>query len=446
MHTQRKYFGTDGIRGQVGNAPIMPDFVMKLGWAAGRVLTQDTEGTVLIGKDTRTSGYMFESALEAGLSAAGADICLLGPMPTPGVAYLTQATQAAAGIVISASHNLFHDNGIKFFLGDGGKLTEATEIAIEAELEKPLEISAPACLGKAKRMADASRRYTEFCKFRVKNYLDLKEFRIVVDCAHGAGYHIAPLVFDELGADVIVIGDQPNGVNINVGYGATAPECLRKKVLDTGADIGIALDGDGDRVILADHNGALVDGDEILFIISEFRRKSLGSGVVGTVMSNLGLEIAIKSLGLDFLRAPVGDRYVIERLHQDHLKLGGETSGHIVNLNMTTTGDGIIAALQVLDIMAETGKPLAALKSGIEKYPQTLVNVRVDNVVDLSTMAHLQDAIKAAESKLGDHGRVLLRHSGTEPLVRVMVEGEAETEINMIAEQLADEVRACAVG
>jgi phosphoglucosamine mutase len=414
---------------------------MKLGWAAGRVLAKDGDGPVLIGKDTRISGYMFESALEAGLSAAGVDICLLGPMPTPGIAYLTRNARAQAGIVISASHNPFHDNGIKFFSAEGTKLPDHIEFEIEAELEKPLKVTEPKNLGKARRIVDAPRRYIEFCKFRVKNNLNLKGIRVVVDCAHGASYHIAPYVFDELGADVITIGNEPDGFNINVEHGATKPELLQKKVLECEADVGIALDGDGDRLIMVDHRGEVVDGDEILFVISQGRLKTLGGGVVGTVMSNLGLEIAIKKLGMNFLRAQVGDRYVLEMLSRDNLKLGGESSGHIINLDMTTTGDGIISALQVLDAMVDSEKTLSKLKSGMEKYPQKMINVKFDKNVDLSKMVNVQDAIKSAESELGDKGRILLRPSGTEPLVRVMVEGEVETQVNAIAESLANEVR-----
>jgi len=414
---------------------------MKLGWAAGKVLAKNGDGPVLIGKDTRISGYMFESALEAGLSAAGVDICLLGPMPTPGIAYLTRNARAQAGIVISASHNSFHDNGIKFFSGDGTKLPDHIELKIEEELEKPIKVSDPEKLGKARRIVDASRRYIEFCKFRVKNNLDLKGLRVVVDCAHGATYHIAPYVFEELGADVITIGNEPDGFNINVEHGATKPRLLQKKVIESEADVGIALDGDGDRLIMVDHKGEVVDGDEILFVIAQGRQKILSDGIVGTLMSNLGLEIAIKNLNLNFYRAQVGDRYVMEMLHKNNLKLGGESSGHIINLDMTTTGDGIISALQVLDIMVDSEKNLFDLKSGMEKYPQMMINVKIDKDVDLSKMANVQDAVRTAESELGDKGRILLRPSGTEPLVRVMVEGEIETQVNAIAQSLANEVR-----
>lgn len=414
---------------------------MKLGWAAGKVLAKNGDGPVLIGKDTRISGYMFESALEAGLSAAGVDICLLGPMPTPGIAYLTRNARAQAGIVISASHNSFHDNGIKFFSSEGTKLPDHIEMEIEETLEEPMKVSDPEKLGKARRIVDASRRYIEFCKFRVKNNLDLKGLRVVVDCAHGATYHIAPYVFEELGADVITIGNEPDGFNINVEHGATKPRLLQKKVIESEADVGIALDGDGDRLIMVDHKGEVVDGDEILFVIAQGRQKILSDGIVGTVMSNLGLEIAIKNLNLNFYRAQVGDRYVMEMLHKNNLKLGGESSGHIINLDMTTTGDGIISALQVLDIMVDSDKSLFDLKSGMEKYPQMMINVKIDKDVDLSKMTNVQDAVRTAETELGDKGRILLRPSGTEPLVRVMVEGEIETQVNAIAESLANEVR-----
>ena len=414
---------------------------MKLGWAAGKVLAKNGDGPVLIGKDTRISGYMFESALEAGLSAAGIDICLLGPMPTPGIAYLTRNASAQAGIVISASHNLFDNNGIKFFTGEGTKLPDHIELEIEGVLEKPLKVTDPEKLGKARRIENAARQYIEFCKFRVKNNLDLKGIRLVVDCAHGATYHIAPHVFSELGADVITIGNEPDGFNINVKYGATKPELLQKEVLKHEADVGIALDGDGDRLIMVDHKGQVVDGDEILFIISQSRLKTLGGGVVGTVMSNLGLEMAIKELDMNFLRTRVGDRYVLEMLNKENLKLGGESSGHIINLDMTTTGDGIISALQVLDALVDSEKTLYELKSGMEKYPQTMINVKIDKKIDLSKMTNIQDAIRTAESELGDRGRILLRPSGTELLFRVMVEGEIETQVNAIAESLANEVR-----
>lgn len=416
----------------------MPDFVMRLGWAAGKVLTKNGKGSILVGKDTRISGYMFESALEAGLSAAGVDVYLIGPMPTPGIAYLIGNVMAQAGIVISASHNPFYDNGIKFFNHEGVKLSDDLELGIEKKLEEPIEVVDSIDLGKAKRIVDASRRYIEFCKFSVRNNLRLNGFRIVVDCAHGATYNIAPYVFRELGADVIAIGDKPDGTNINIGCGATSPQQLQKKVLECRADVGIALDGDGDRLIMVDHNGEVVDGDEILFIISLGRQEVLGNGVVGTVMSNLGLEIAIKKLNMNFLRAQVGDRYVMQMLKENNLKLGGEVSGHIINRDMTTTGDGIIAALQVLDIIVSFGNTLSELKSGMQKYPQKIINLRLEKKINLPD--NINAAISAAESKLGNNGRVLLRYSGTEPLLRVLVEGEAEDQVNAIAENLANEV------
>lgn len=414
---------------------------MKLGWVAGKVLAKNGSGSILIGKDTRISGYMFESALEAGLSAAGVDILLLGPMPTPGVACLTFNTRAQAGIVISASHNPFHDNGIKFFSATGSKLPDAVELAIEEKMKQPLRVCEPRALGKAKRITDAPRRYIEFCKFSVKSNLDLRGLRIVVDCANGAAYHIAPSVFAELGADVIAIGNKPDGFNINVGYGVTDLRQLQKKIQECQADVGIALDGDGDRLAMVDHRGAVIDGDQILFVIAEGRQKRLGNGVVGTAMSNLGLEIAIKNMGLNFHRAQVGDRYVMEMLRKNGLKLGGEGSGHIINLEMTTTGDGIISALQVLDIMVDSEKSLTDLTSGMEKYPQTIINVKISEKMNLTKMENVQNAIKMAESELGNKGRVLLRFSGTESLLRVMVEGEVETQVNTIAEDLANEVK-----
>lgn len=438
---QRKYFGTDGIRGKVGNAPITPDFFMRLGWAAGKILAKGGHGSVLIGKDTRISGYMFESALEAGLSAAGVDVCLLGPMPTPGIAYLTCNLRAHAGIAISASHNPFGDNGVKFFTNSGTKLSDYLELEIEKLLEQPVSVVSSANLGRAKRIVDAPRRYIEYCKYRVKNNLVLNGLRIVVDCAHGATYHIAPHVFEEIGADVVTIGNDPDGFNINVDHGSVRPEQLQKKVIECAADLGIALDGDGDRLIMVDHKGEIIGGDEILFIISRAKHNSLGSGIVGTVLSNLGLEIAIKELGMDFMRSQVGDRNIIQMLHENNLKLGGETSGHIINLDMTTTGDGIISALQVLDIMVESGEALFDLKSGMKKYPQVMINVEMDKEFKLSEAKNLHSLITSAESELGDNGRILLRSSGTEPVFRVMVEGEAEAQIRAIAENLAREVK-----
>lgn len=417
---------------------------MQLGWAVGQVLTKDSSGPVLIGKDTRISGYMFESALEAGLSAAGADIRLLGPMPTPGVAYLTRNVRGGGGIVISASHNPFYDNGVKFFDAQGIKLSDSVEMQIEALLDQPMQVVESAKIGRAKRIVGADRRYIEFCKFRVKNNLDLQGIKIIVDCAHGATYLIAPSVFEELGAEIVTIANEPNGSNINVEYGATSPQQLQKKVIDYNADVGVALDGDGDRLIMVDHQGELVDGDEMLFIISQGWQKSLGNAVVGTVMSNLGLEIAIKELNMDFLRTAVGDRHIMHMLYKHNLKLGGEPSGHIVNLAMTTTGDGIIAALQVLDIMVSSGKSLSELKSGMVKYPQTTIDVEVGKNPLLSALqSRISESIKIAESELGSEGRVLLRLSGTESVLRVMVEGEFEGQVNQIANSLAEELRTC---
>jgi phosphoglucosamine mutase len=394
---ERKYFGTDGIRGPVGIPPITPDFVMKLGWAAGRVLAGTGKGPVLIGKDTRISGYMFESALEAGLSAAGVHIRLLGPMPTPGIAFLAQNTRAQAGIVISASHNPFHDNGIKFFSGDGKKLPDEMELAIELELEQPLQVVEPARLGKAKRMSDAPRRYIEFCKTRIYPALDLNGIRLVIDCANGATYHIAPAVFEELGAEVITISAEPDGLNINQESGATHPAQLQQRVLAAGANAGIAFDGDGDRVVMVDHRGQVVDGDEILYIIARARQHTLNGAVVGTVMSNLGLEKALRALKLDFLRTDVGDRYIMDLLYKKNLILGGETSGHIVNLEMTTTGDGIISALQVLDAMINAGTDLHDLKAGFTRYPQKMINIKMRKRVNSYKLPGIAAAVKKAE-------------------------------------------------
>ena len=442
---ERKYFGTDGIRGTVGQAPITPDFVMKLGWAAGRVLTRGstTRHKVLIGKDTRVSGYMFESALEAGLAAAGVDTHLLGPMPTPGIAYLTRTFNAHAGIVISASHNRFEDNGIKFFCGNGSKLPDEVEHAIEQELEKPMESVTSRELGKAHRVTDAAGRYIEFCKSTFSNDINLRGLRIVVDCAHGATYHIAPAVMAELGADVIALGNKPDGFNINEGFGATSPEALQQAVLAEGADVGIALDGDGDRLIMVDHTGAVVDGDEITFIIARqrYQRGLLRGAVVGTQMSNLGFERAVQTLGLDFKRVNVGDRYILEMLQANDWVLGGETSGHIICLDLTTTGDGIISALQTLEAMVRSGHKLSALKAGMTKFPQRLINVRLGEGQDVTNCEKIAAAVAEAERKLGDTGRILLRPSGTEPLMRVMVEGQDAALVDELAEYIADVVQ-----
>lgn len=438
----KKYFGTDGIRGRVGEAPINAEFMLKLGWAAGRVLGSAGGNRVIIGKDTRISGYMFESALEAGLSAAGVDIKLLGPMPTPAIAYLTRTLHASAGIVISASHNAYVDNGIKFFSSEGAKLPDDVELAIEAEIEKPMVTVDSADLGKADRVEDAAGRYIEFCKGTIPSSFTLKGLKIVVDCANGATYHVAPSVFDELGADVIAIGTEPDGLNINKDCGSTRPELLQKSVLENQADLGIALDGDGDRLIMVDSKGELVDGDELLFIIALSRQEQgmLQGVVVGTLMSNLGLEHALKANNIAFGRANVGDRYVLEMLKQTGGLLGGESSGHIICLDRTTTGDGIVSALQVLAAMIQADKSLNELKQGMKKYPQRMINVPISKKVDLDQSDVIQAAVKSAEDRLAGRGRVLLRPSGTEPVVRVMVEGEDEKQVIAEADALADTV------
>jgi phosphoglucosamine mutase len=436
----KKYFGTDGIRGRVGDYPVTADFMLKLGWAAGRVLGTGGGGDrVIIGKDTRISGYMFESALEAGLSAAGVDVRLLGPMPTPAIAYLTRTLHACAGIVISASHNAYADNGIKFFSSEGTKLPDEVEHAIEAELDKPMVTVASNKLGKAERLSDAAGRYIEFCKSTIPLTLSLKGLKIVVDCANGATYQVAPSVFDELGAKVVAIGVDPDGLNINQDCGSTQPDLLREIVLDRGADLGVALDGDGDRVIMVDHKGNLVDGDELLFIIALSRQKegTLGGGVVGTLMSNLGLEHALQLHDIAFSRANVGDRYVLEQLKRSNSLIGGESSGHIICLDRTTTGDGIVSALQVLAAMIKSGKSLYELKAGMKKYPQCMINVPVTKKVNLDNSVVVQDAVKSVELRLAGRGRVLLRPSGTELLVRVMVEGEDADQVYAEADNLA---------
>ena len=438
----KKYFGTDGIRGRVGDYPVTAEFMLKLGWATGRVLGGSRANRVIIGKDTRISGYMFESALEAGLSAAGVDVRLLGPMPTPAIAYLTRTLHACAGIVISASHNAFADNGIKFFSSEGTKLPDEVEAAIEAEIDHDMVTVASDRLGKAERVEDAAGRYIEFCKSTIPLSMTLRGLKIVVDCANGATYHVAPEVFDELGAEVIAIGVEPDGLNINQACGSTQPELLQKIVLEHRADVGIALDGDGDRVIMVDHKGELVDGDELLFIIARSRQQegTLQGGVVGTLMSNLGLEHALQSSNIDFVRANVGDRYVLELLQQNNSLIGGESSGHIICLDRTTTGDGIVSALQVLAAQVQYGKTLHELKSGMKKYPQLMINVPVSHKVELDNTPAIQDAVKSAEQRLAGRGRVLLRPSGTEPLVRVMVEGEDAQQVSAEANQLASVV------
>lgn len=439
----KKYFGTDGIRGKVGEYPITADFMLKLGWATGRVFAKEGSGFVLVGKDTRISGYMFESALEAGLSAAGVDTRMLGPMPTPGIAYLTRTLRAKAGIVISASHNPYYDNGIKFFSVSGTKLPDDLEHQIEEYIDAPMTTVESAKLGKVKRISDAAGRYIEFCKATVPPQLDFKGMRIVIDCANGATYHIAPHVFSEVGAEVVAIAAEPDGLNINDECGATKPENLAEKVLAYRADLGIALDGDGDRIIMVDHKGEIVDGDELIYIIAKSRLEqgNLQGPVIGTLMSNLGMEHALKAMGVQLFRANVGDRYVMELLTEKKGMLGGEGSGHIICLDKTTTGDGIVSALQVLAEMRRTGKSLYDLKSGMKKYPQVLVNVKTDKKVKIDEMDGIKKAVEAVEKKLGDRGRVLLRSSGTEPLVRVMVEGVDAGDVNKYAHELADEVR-----
>lgn len=443
---QKQYFGTDGIRGTVGQAPITPDFMLKLGWAAGRVFAQQGNGRnkILIGKDTRISGYMFEAALEAGVTAAGVDIILTGPMPTPAIAYLTRTLRAQAGIVISASHNPFQDNGIKFFSGQGTKLPDDIELAIEAQLAQNVTTVASETLGKASRMNDAAGRYIEFCKSTVGTNLKFNGLKIVVDCAHGSTYHIAPAVFEELGARVKAIGVSPDGLNINLNSGSTAPQRLATAVLEERADLGIAFDGDGDRVIMVDHNGQVVDGDEILYVIARDRRKQNidFGGVVGTAMSNLGLELALDALGVPFARAKVGDRYVMTDLLQRGWRLGGESSGHIICLDITTTGDGILAAIQALAAIVRSEQPLSDLRSKMRKFPQSMVNVKLPHKLDLSNNSAVQSAVSAVEAKLGSKGRVLLRPSGTEPVVRVMVEGEDPETVARLARELSEKVAA----
>ncbi len=435
----RKHFGTDGIRGRVGKDPINPEFCLRLGWAVGKVFARKGPAHILIGKDTRISGYMLESVLESGLAAAGADVTLIGPMPTPAIAYLTRTLRADAGIVISASHNPYYDNGIKFFDRHGNKLPDAVELEIEAAMEEEMECVDSDRLGKAARIPDAAGRYIEFCKATVPRGFSLRGMRIVLDCAHGATYHVAPGVFEELGADVVVIGAEPNGVNINEDCGSTHPDQLIAKVKEFRADVGIAFDGDGDRVAMVDGNGRLLDGDEIIFIIAQHRHAqgALDGGVVGTVMSNLGLEKALEGMGIPFSRTKVGDRYVTEQLHQKQWSLGGESSGHILCLDLASTGDGIVAALQALVPVVGNGKTLAELVSGMQKLPQVMINVEVDDPVGTSECQPLTDAIAAKTSDLGDRGRILVRPSGTEPLLRVMVEGEDETEVRDIAKELA---------
>lgn len=439
----KKYFGTDGIRGKVGEYPITPEFVMKLGWAAGKVLGKKPRDRIVIGKDTRISGYMFESALEAGIAAAGMDVQLLGPMPTPGIAYLTRTFRAAAGIVISASHNSYYDNGIKFFSAQGTKLDDSVEHEIESYLDKEMTTVSSEHIGKAKRVSTAAGRYIEFCKASIPATFSFGGLKIVIDCANGAAYSVGPKVFRELGANVQPVFNHPDGLNINEDCGATDMDALAKLVVGNNADVGVALDGDADRLMMVDHNGEVVDGDELLYIISKGAKDAgrLEGGVVGTLMSNLGLEKALQAEGVDFLRANVGDRYVMELLKQNNWNFGGESSGHLICLDKNSTGDGIIAALQVLAVMVNENKTLAELKGGMTKFPQTMINVKVSKRQDPMQNAAVVAAVKEVESELADSGRVLLRASGTEPLIRVMIEGEDETQVKRLTNQLADVVK-----
>ena len=438
----RKYFGTDGMRGRVGVEPMTAGTVMKLGWAAGKVLASQGNREVIIGKDTRVSGYLFESALEAGLSSAGINVRLLGPMPTPAVAYLTRTFRAAAGIVISASHNPYYDNGVKFFSAEGTKLPDETEQAIEDMMAEDMETVDSAELGRANRVDDAPGRYIEFCKSTFPTGVRLDSMKIVVDSAHGAAYHIAKGVFEELGAEVVAIGAEPDGLNINRDCGATSPDLLRAHVLMERADVGVALDGDADRLIMIDHRGEIVDGDELLYVLVKARMEAGEKieGVAGTLMSNLGLEHGLRDMGVDFVRAKVGDRYVLEELRGRGWKLGGESSGHIICLDRTTTGDGLVAALQILAYVQEAGKPLAVLRGGMTRYPQVLVNVPLSHREALNDNPQVQDVVAEAERELGDAGRVLLRPSGTEPVVRVMVEGRVANDVEKICHRVAEVV------
>jgi len=440
-----RHFGTDGIRGRVGEHPITADFILRLGRATGVVLARNDKRAVVIGKDTRISGYMFESALEAGLAAAGANVLLLGPMPTPAVAYLTRTLYACAGVVISASHNPFQDNGFKFFSATGEKLPDDVEQAIEAELDRPFETVDPARMGKAARVEDAAGRYIEFCKGTVPFGTLLTGLRVVLDCAHGSTYRVAPAVLRELGAKVHVIGADPNGMNINDNCGSTQPAAMQAEVLRRGADLGIALDGDGDRVVMADHRGELVDGDELLYIIASARKAEgrMPGGVVGTVMSNFGLELALEELGIPFLRTAVGDRYIHRALIENGWTLGGEASGHLLALDRTSTGDGIVSALQVLEVIVRSGRTLCELSHGMQKFPQTMINVPVsaDARQRLDGSARITEAVRQVESELRGRGRVILRPSGTEPLIRVTLEGDDSEQVALLARQLADTVR-----
>lgn len=435
----RKYFGTDGIRGHVGQFPITPDFVLKLGWAAGKVLAEAGEGAVIIGKDPRISGYMFESALEAGLSAAGIDVVLTGPMPTPAIAYLTRTFRGQAGIVISASHNPFYDNGIKFFSNAGTKLSDEIELKIEALIDEPLTVVASEALGRVTRMNDAAGRYIEYCKASTYMPLDLRGMRIVIDAGNGATYKVGSAVFAELGADVVAMGVEPNGLNINDNAGSTSTKGLRARVIEEGADLGIAFDGDGDRVIMVDHKGAEVDGDQLLYLIAmdRLQRGVLHGGVVGTLMTNLGVEKAFEAAGIPFARADVGDRYVNEMMTEKEWVLGGESSGHIICRDVSTTGDGIVAALQIIKAMKANRQTLSDMVDHVSLYPQVMINVRVQNKRDTSTVPELVAAVAQSEKEMNGRGRVLLRPSGTEPFIRVMVEGEDAEMVQQQANTLA---------
>ena len=440
-----KYFGTDGLRGRVGEPPMTVDFALRLASAVARVLVPNG-GTVVIGKDTRVSGYMFESALEAGFVAAGVDVKLLGPLPTPAIAVLTRKFEADLGVVISASHNPYYDNGIKFFDGEGQKLSDEIELAIEAELDKAVTTRESALLGKAEQVVTARLQYQEFCLSTVEPGLDLSGLKIVLDSAHGAAYKVAPIVLARLGAEVVPIGSSPNGRNINDRCGSTHPDLLRNVVTAVGADLGIALDGDGDRVVMVDHNGVLADGDQLIYIIARDQksRGKLRGPVVGTVMSNLGLENALRSQSIEFLRAAVGDRKVLAMLHEHNGILGGETSGHIICLDKITTGDGLVAALQILEVVKRTGRKLAELAAEMQRYPQTMINVRVAGKPNLDDLPAIRKAVAGVEATLGSAGRVVLRSSGTEPVIRVMVEGEDEALVKNLASELAESVeQAC---
>ena len=444
----RKYFGTDGIRGRVGDAPVTPDFMLKLGWATGKVFaaTDGSRPTVVIGKDTRVSGYMLESALQAGLVAAGANVKLVGPLPTPGIALLTRSQKADAGIVISASHNLYYDNGIKFFNGQGSKLSDELELQIEAMIDSPMETVDSDQLGKASRIADAAGRYIEYCKSTFPDEISLKGLKIVIDCAHGATYNIAPGVFSELGADVTLMGAEPDGYNINEGVGSTEPEALQQRVMEEGADLGVAFDGDGDRLQMVNREGQLLTGDDVLYILAMHRLATGGSdsGVVGTLMTNMGLELALEQSGLRLARAKVGDRYVKELMVAEGWSLGGESSGHIICGNLSTTGDGVIAALQVLAAVVASGRSLSQLTSGFTPLPQVLVNVRIKKGFDIEAHQAINDACERVEQALIGRGRLLLRPSGTEPVIRVMVEGDETVAIDSLANEVAEAIRQAA--